>query len=140
MTKTKIYAQFFENINKSTSINEYENYFHINAKFIDPFHEVEGIHNIYSIFQKMYKNLDNPRFEVIEAIEDKNVGYIKWKFIYSFKDENKENSFLGVSRVVFNSDDKAILHEDFWDAAQNIYEKIPFFKHLIKMIKNRIKA
>lgn len=140
MTNIKNYSQFFENIDKDTSISAYENFIDLNAKFSDPFHKIEGLHNIYQVFQKMYKNLDNPRFEVLESLEDKNIGYIKWKFKYSFKNEKKEREFTGVSRVVFNSDDKAILHEDFWDAAENIYEHIPFVKYFIKIVKQKIKA
>lgn len=140
MISVQNYASFFENIDKDTPIEDYQLFFDKNAMFKDPFHEVKGVERIYDIFQKMYLDLDNPIFKVEEIVENKNISYIKWQFNFYFKNEKEKNSFTGVSRVIFNHDGKAIVHEDYWDAAENIYEKIAFVKHLIKIVKNRIRA
>lgn len=140
MISAQNYASFFENIDKDTPLEDYKIFFDVNAGFKDPFHEVKGVEKIYEIFQKMYLNLDDPLFKVQEIVQSNNISYIKWQFSFSFKHEKIQNSFTGVSRVVFNHEGKAILHEDYWDAAENIYEKIAFIKHLIKIVKNRIKA
>lgn len=134
------YANFFENINKETTIHEFSTVFDLKAKFKDPFHEVEGIVEIFKIFQKMYENLDNPKFKILETVSDKNISYIRWEFSFSFKKQKEVQSFIGLSRVVFNSENKAIIHEDFWDAGENIYEKIPFISSIIKFVKNKIKS
>ena len=133
----KKYAHFFENINSSTSIEEYENFFATNVKFKDPFKEVNGIQQVYKIFQDMYIKLENPRFEILETIEQDNFGYIKWNFIYNFKKDTKTNHFQGVSRIEFNKEGKAISHIDYWDAAKNVYEKIPILSFFIKLIKTK---
>lgn len=140
MISVQNYASFFENIQEDTPIDDYKIFFDLNAGFKDPFHEVKGIERIFEVFQKMYKNLDKPAFKVNEIIQNKNISYLNWQFSFSFKNEKEVNSFVGVSRVVFNHEGKAIFHEDYWDAAENIYEKIPFFKYLIKIVKNKIKA
>ncbi|WP_320034163.1 nuclear transport factor 2 family protein [Halarcobacter sp.] len=135
-----IYADFFENIDKDTSIHEFAQVFDLNAKFKDPFHEVKGLDEIYKVFQKMYENLDNPRFTILDTMSEKNISYIKWEFSFYFKKQLVKQSFIGLSRVVFNSDNKAISHEDFWDVGENIYEKIPFISSIIKFVKNKIKS
>lgn len=140
MKNTEIYAAFFENIDEQTSINEFEKFIDINASFKDPFHEVKGLHKFYEVFQKMYKNLEEPRFKIEEILENKNVGYIRWIFTFRFKNDSSKQQFTGVSRVIFNSEDKAISHEDYWDAASNIYEKIPIVSSILKYVKNKIKA
>ena len=136
---TKKYALFFENIKKETPIEEYKEIFDLNARFKDPFNEVVGIEEIYEIFQDMYEKLDNPRFKVIEIIEQNSIAYLKWTFKYNFKNNSLENSFEGLSRVEFDKNKKAISHIDYWDAGENVYEKIPILSFFIKLIKRKIK-
>ena len=131
------YASFFESIDKETSLEDYKIFFDLNAEFIDPFNSVTGVEKIYNVFQHMYKSLDNPSFIVDEIITNDNIAYIRWEFIFSFKNRMKKESFTGVSRVVFNSSGKAVLHEDYWDSSKNIYEKIPVIKYFMKLLKRQ---
>jgi len=138
------YASFFENITKETSINEYEKVLDANVKFKDPFHEVQGLEKFYDIFQDMYKKLDNPKFKIIEVIEQKNISYIKWDFQFQFKNSQKIESFEGISRIEFddkiNKNSKVISHIDYWDTAENLYEKIPILSSFMKFIKRKINS
>ena len=138
--KTQNYALFFENITKETPIKEYEKVFDINAKFKDPFNDVIGLDKIYDIFQDMYEKLDNPRFKVIEIIEQGDISYLRWIFEFNFKNDSLENSFEGVSRVEFSENLKVISHIDYWDSAENLYEKIPILSFFIKLVKKKIKS
>ncbi|AXH12125.1 nuclear transport factor 2 family protein [Halarcobacter bivalviorum] len=136
--KAQNYTSFFESINKYTPLKEYAKYFDLNAKFKDPFHEVEGLQNIFRIFLNMYKKLEEPKFKIDEIVENRNIAYIKWTFTFRFKKDKEIQSFEGVSRVVFNEENKVVLHEDFWDAASNLYEKLPFVSLLIRFVKRKI--
>ncbi|MGB5792665.1 nuclear transport factor 2 family protein [Poseidonibacter sp.] len=138
--KALVYGSFFESINENTPKIDYERVLDKNARFKDPFHDVNGLDNIYNIFQDMYKKLDNPRFKIIEIIEENNIAYIKWDFIFNFKNSLKEESFQGVSRIEFNNDRKVISHIDYWDSAENLYEKIPLLGSFMRFIKKIIKA
>lgn len=132
------YAEFFENITEETPIKEYEKIFHKNARFKDPFNDVKGLEKIYDIFQEMYIKLDNPSFKVNEIVCQNNIAYIKWIFEFNFKNDKKQNSFEGVSRVEFDDKSLAISHIDYWDSAENLYEKIPILSFFIKLIKRKI--
>ena len=134
------YAQFFEQINKNTSIKEYEKIFDENAEFKDPFHEVKGLDKIFKIFEDMYLKLDNPYFKVTEIVQQDKIAYLKWDFNFSFKGNSKNEFFEGVSRIEFNKENKVISHIDYWDSASNLYEKIPILSFIIKFIKNKIKS
>ena len=134
------YASFFENINSATPIHEYEKVLDINAKFKDPFHEVIGLEKIYHIFQDMYLKLDKPKFKIKEVVSQNDIAYIKWDFQFYFKNNKKEESFEGISRIEFNDKGKVISHIDYWDSAENVYEKIPILSFFIKLIKRKIKS
>lgn len=138
MISAQNYASFFENIDSKTNIDDYYLFFNENINFKDPFHSVNGVEKVFSIFQSMYRNLENPRFKVIEIVSQRNISYMKWEFTFKFKNEIQEQNFLGTSRVVFDLDGKALIHEDYWDAAENIYEKMPVISFFIKFIKKRI--
>lgn len=138
--KSKNYILFFENLNINTPIEEYKKVFDLNAQFKDPFHKVFGLEKIYKIFQDMYTKLDNPKFKIIEVISEDKIIYIKWDFEFKFKNKSKQESFEGISRVEFNNEGKAISHIDYWDSAENLYEKIPILSFFIKLIKKKIKS
>jgi len=139
-TNAKIYASFFENIDKTTTIGAYKKIFDENVQYKDPFHDIKGIEKLYKIFEDMYIKLDKPSFKVTEIIEQNNIAYLKWDFIFSFKDSNKEESFEGVSRVEFNEENKVISHIDYWDSSSNLYEKIPILSFFMRFIKSKINS
>lgn len=131
------YKEFFENLNIAVSYNEYEQIFHENIYFKDPFQETKGIENLKKIFVHMYENVDTPYFRVNEIIVNENIAYLKWDFFYTRA--NKQVSFEGVSRIEFY-ESKVISHIDYWDAASNIYEKIPILKSVLTFIKRKLKV
>lgn len=134
------YVQFFDTLNKKTPLSEYKEFFDENSYFEDPFQKVIGIEKIYNIFQDMYAKFYKPRFEIHESVSQNGVTYIKWVFFYQMDEKSQVNSFVGVSRVVFNENGTVKEHVDFWDAGANVYEKIPLLGSVIRYIKRKIHA
>lgn len=137
MTKEKI-TYFFENLTQNTALDHFREIYDEQVEFKDPFNEVKSIESVYEVFAHMYRNLDNPRFVIKEYIANGNIGYVKWEFIFSFKNEKTPNAFEGVSRLVMNEEGKVIQHVDFWDAAEHMYEKMPLIGWFIRKIKEKI--
>lgn len=134
----RAYAKFYESLTPQTSLQEYGVFFDKNSLFSDPFQSVEGLVPIYAIFENMYKTLHQPRFVVDEVVSQGEVAYLKWRFIYGRSAKGREESFSGVSRVLFSPSAKVKSHEDFWDAASNVYEKFPLLGSLLRFIKHKI--
>ena len=134
------YADFFENLTKEDTKELYKNFFDVNSSFEDPFQKVKGIDAIYKVFEHMYETLDEPKFIVDEIIQNDSVAYLKWHFYFKLSQSAEEQSFIGVSRVKFDSIGMVISHVDYWDAAYNIYEKIPLLGSILRMIKKRLHA
>lgn len=133
------YIEFFENLEKETSKEQYKKIFHNNIRFKDPFHEIEGIDSLYDIFHNMFNKLNYCKFKVTETITKENLAYIKWSFYFNFSKNQKIETFEGVSRVEFKKN-KAISHIDYWDSSEVVYEKIPILKTLIRFIKQKIRG
>lgn len=133
-----VIKEFYENLTEETSLELFEMLYHHEVYFKDPFNEVKGIRSVYQIFSHMYENLDSPHFKIVESIQNNDVIYVKWEFHFCFKDQNTEQMFEGVSRLVIDDSGKIIEHLDFWDAAEHIYEKIPLFGWLVRKIKGKL--
>jgi hypothetical protein len=131
-------SHFFETINREVAIEEFRTIYDDAVVFKDPFNEVEGIRAVYAIFEHMYKTLDNPRFIINEYVEIQDIAYVNWDFIFTFKNTKNEISFEGVSRIQMNAEGKIVLHVDFWDAAEHIYEKMPLLGPVLRFIKHKI--
>ena len=50
-----------------------------------------------------------------------------------------QQRFTGMSLLRFDSNDKIIDHRDYWDAAEEIYEKFPLIGPSRRWIKRRMK-
>jgi len=134
----KTITHFFETLHQGISVEVFSAVYDDAVVFKDPFNEVNGISEVHGIFEHMYSVLDHPRFIITEYIDNQNVAYVKWDFIFTFKGEKQETSFEGVSRLEMNNNGKIISHVDFWDAAENIYEKMPLLGSLLRFVKKKI--
>lgn len=131
-------THFFEGLNEEVSLEAFSMIYDDAVFFKDPFNEVKGISAVYRIFQEMYQSLENPRFIISEYVENQDIVYVKWDFIFHFKGDPNESRFEGVSRLEMNAEGKIVSHVDFWDAAEHIYEKIPLLGSLLRFVKRRI--
>lgn len=139
-TSAQAYADFFESINPSTSLEEYSKVFDKNVYFQDPFQKINGVEKVYDVFEHMYATLYDPKFDVKEIISEKECAYLRWDFSYQRSSRHDIEKFTGVSRVQFLESGKVISHIDYWDAAENIYEKIPLLGSILRQIKKRIRV
>ncbi|RXJ86087.1 nuclear transport factor 2 family protein [Arcobacter sp. CECT 8985] len=137
-TYTKNYCCFFENNNKNTPYDNYRFFFDESSIFQDPFQKVIGVEKIYDVFQDMYKTLYSAKFNIKSFSTNDSQSFIEWEFVYKMKNNSKQSSFTGVSIVKFNNDAKIVSHIDYWDAASNIYEKIPLLGSILKIIRKKI--
>lgn len=128
------YASFFETLSPKFKEGAFEAVFDPDALFADPFQRVHGVQSIINVFRHMYASLENPRFEIIESIGDAEKGYIRWRFHYN------DTSFEGVSHVRFGRDGKVLSHIDYWDAASNVYEKLPVLGSVLRWLKRKLSA
>jgi steroid Delta-isomerase len=48
-----------------------------------------------------------------------------------------EQCVRGGSHIVFGDDGRIALHRDYWDAAEELYEKLPAVGRLMRWLKRR---
>ena len=140
MSKTTIdnIVTYFETLTEA-SVSRLPGYYTEDAYFKDPFNEVRGVKHIQHIFAHMYTALDKPRFIVTNRIVEDNACFLVWDFKFYMKnyDKTTEQTIRGGSHLVLNVDGKIISHRDYWDAAEELYEKLPVVGGLMRWLKKR---
>ena len=108
------------------------------ALFKDPFNEVAGVAAIQHIFEHMFVSLDGPRFVIRDAIVQGNQCFLSWDFIFRMKRFNREEQVVrGGSHLRLAADGRISEHRDYWDVAEELYEKLPVLGALMRWLKRR---
>lgn len=108
------------------------------ARFKDPFNEVAGVPAIRAIFDGMYRQVARPRFVVTRSLCEGDDAFLAWDFMFYFRgDETRERTIRGATHIQFAPDGRVALHRDYWDAAEELYEKLPVLGSLMRWLKRR---
>ncbi len=108
------------------------------ARFKDPFNEVQGVPAIKAVFDHMYAALNQPRFVVREAIVQGEQCFLVWDFLFRFKSySSAEQCVRGGSHLQYGPDGRITLHRDYWDTAEELYEKLPGVGMFMRWLKRR---
>ncbi len=131
-------VQFFSTLSPA-SVAQLGDYYAPNAYFKDPFNEVRGVPAVQKIFEHMYIALDNPHFVVTDQVLQGSQCFLVWDFKFRFRrfDTQTEQVVQGTSHLRFSPDGKISFHRDYWDAAEELYEKLPLVGSLMRWLKKR---
>ena len=109
------------------------------ARFKDPFNDVRGLPEIQRIFRHMYVSLESPRFLITERIVQGSQCFLTWEFRFCFKrfKPGQQQCILGGSHLVLDEAGRITLHRDYWDAAEELYQKLPVIGSLMRWLKRQ---
>lgn len=107
------------------------------ARFVDPFNDVRGVAPIRAIFERMFATLREPRFVVDDAIAQGDQAFLTWDFRFAARG-GAPMTIRGATHLRFAPDGRIAEHRDYWDAAGELYEKLPLVGALMRWLKRRI--
>ena len=111
------------------------------ARFKDPFNAVQGLPAIQRIFAHMFVALEAPRFEIRDALVQGDQCFLTWDFRFCMKRLRRDEQCIhGGSHLRFALDGRIAVHRDYWDAAEELYEKLPLLGGLMRWVKARARA
>lgn len=110
------------------------------ARFRDPFSDVRGPAAIEAIFAAMFVRLEAPRFVITEVIEGNEQAFLAWDFEFRFRrgDAAHPQRIQGATLLRFGPDGRIVEHRDYWDAAGELYAKLPFVGALMRWLGRRM--
>ncbi len=135
-------VEFFEHLQPS-DLAQLDAIYTADAQFKDPFNEVQGVPAIAQIFAHMFDNLDAPRFVITQQVQQGVQCFVTWDFIFSLRSVNAGVPLIvrGASHLVLREEAgewRVALHRDYWDAAEELYEKLPVVGSLMRWLKRRV--
>ncbi len=130
-------AERFESFTRADLVSLHELYTD-DAYFKDPFNEVRGTAAIRAVFEHMFDSLDGPRFVVRDLVAEGDQCFVGWDFLFRMKRfDRAEQCIRGASHLKLAADGRIAWHRDYWDAAEELYEKLPLVGGLMRWLKRR---
>ena len=131
-------ARYFEALSPQ-SVAELALYYDGAARFKDPFNDVNGIPAIAHIFAHMFHALEQPHFVITTHVVQGTQCFMTWEFRFGFKSFQRgaQHVILGATHLQFSDRGLVTLHRDYWDAAEELYEKLPLVGGLMRWLKRR---
>ncbi|HEY5308278.1 MAG TPA: nuclear transport factor 2 family protein [Casimicrobiaceae bacterium] len=113
-------------------------FYAVDARFKDPFNDVHGVAQVQRIFSHMFDALDEPRFVVHDILVQGDQCFLSWYFVFRFRRFSRElQTVHGSSHLMLAADGCIAAHRDYWDAAEELYEKLPLIGALMRWLRRR---
>lgn len=135
-------ADYFETMS-AASVALMGDYYADDAAFKDPFNEVRGLQAIRRIFSHMYTQVSAPRFVVTARMAGADgAAMLVWEFHFRARFGLREEAHLirGASHLRFDAAGRIAYHRDYWDAAEELYGKLPLLGSLTRALAKKLSA
>jgi limonene-1,2-epoxide hydrolase len=109
--------------------------------FRDPFKEIHNEKEFEAYLLRGSTAVADYHMDWLDVASHDGDYYFRWIMTLKLKRDGKNDPptlNTGISHVRFGADGKVILHQDYFDAATFLYEKIPVLGGEIRFIKKRL--
>lgn len=117
------YCTFFEALTP-TDIHRFDQIYAHNARFKDPFHDVNELAQIQAIFAHMFSVAPDARFIIHQKFYHEQSAMITWTMMLTLR--RQPMSIKGSTHLGFNEAGLVILHRDYWDTGEELFSKLPY--------------
>ena len=109
------------------------------ARFRDPFNDVQGVPAIRRIFAHMFRTLSQARFVVRQRVIEGDDAFLIWDFHLRTR-AGRAMRIHGSTYLHFNAQGQVALHRDYWDASEELYGKLPVLGALMRWLRSKLSA
>ncbi|HJV01142.1 MAG TPA: nuclear transport factor 2 family protein [Burkholderiaceae bacterium] len=120
------------------TVAQVSRFYAADAHFRDPFNDVCGVAAIEAIFDHMFVHAEHPRFIIGERIAQGDQLFVTWLFVFRLRGQPFQ--VAGGSHLRFNADGLVVMHRDYWDAAEELLQKLPLVGAPIRWLRARFRV
>jgi ketosteroid isomerase-like protein len=130
---------FYEKL-APADVDRLESVYAPGAYFRDPFNEVRGVPEIRRIFAQMFAHLDDCRFTFLDEAIDERGAFLTWDMTFRIRrlSPGEMRRIHGTTHLRFAPDGRVAYHRDYWDAADELYAKLPLIGPVMRWLKRRL--
>ncbi|MEQ9813532.1 MAG: nuclear transport factor 2 family protein [Azospirillaceae bacterium] len=107
------------------------------VRFVDPFNDITGKDAVLSSLAESYRRFQSVSVTVHDQAIGATAAYLRWTYIFTTR-RGRRFAIEGMSEMRFDGTGRALLHHDHWDAAGQIYEKVPVLGGVLRLIRRRV--
>jgi hypothetical protein len=133
MAGLQFYLEFFEALSPE-SLDRLDELTIEDVHFRDPFNDLHERASMRLVFERMFGDVHDPRFSVIETASREGLTFVKWRSGAAGRNGRQSIAFDGVSEIRFGPDGWVAEHVDYWDPAAAIYEAVPVLGFMLRQI------
>lgn len=130
-------VEWYETLTPETLARIAEFYAH-DAQFKDPFNEVSGQAAIRRVFEQLFETTEAPRFRIVSRLAGEDEAFVTWTF--TFRALRRAFELRGATHLMFDARGKVVVHRDYWDAAEELFAKLPVIGAPIRALRRRLRA
>ncbi len=133
----------FETLTPS-NLQRLDDFYAPTAAFRDPFNDISGREAIASLFAHMFETLQAPHFVVHDRMVQGGQLFLTWSFFFHIKGfkGGQVQTIEGSSHLRWSLTPEGVwmidAHRDYWDAAQELYEKFPILGSVLRWLRQRL--
>ena len=133
------FVDFYQTLTP-TSLRRIRDVYAEDAWFKDPFNDVHGANEVERILAHMFDTLTSARFVIRDTVAEGDSAFLTWDFSFHVKKWKPllEQHIHGASHVRFDAEGRAKYHRDYWDAAEELYEKLPVIGRVMRGLRRRM--
>jgi hypothetical protein len=128
---------WYENLTPQ-NVERVSEFYAANARFRDPFNNVVGIPAIQRIFEHMFESTVGPRFVIRQRMLQDSQAFVTWTFEFELR--GKHYTVEGASHIIFDDHSLVSIHRDYWDAAEELFQKLPMVGGFFRLLRRRFSA
>ena len=135
-TAAAAYITFFETLSPE-SLDGLDALCAPDIRFRDPFNDVRGAARFRAVLERMFRDVQEPRFTVLDHAISGRVCYLRWDFTFRRAGGGARVRIPGMSELHFDAAGKVTAHLDHWDAGR-IYEMVPVAGAMVRLVRRRL--
>lgn len=110
------------------------------VRFRDPFNDVRGVDRFVAVFARALEDMEELTFATSKIAVDGDTAFLRWTMRGRPRSRWLGAALVvdGVSEVRFDPDGRVAEHVDHWDAAGQLYERLPLLGGLLRVLRRRL--
>jgi hypothetical protein len=132
------YARFYETLTRDR-LDGLRSLVAPGVRFKDPFNDVRGADAMIRVMARMYDH-GEPGFEMLDCASGERAHYFLWRYTVDRRQGAASAVIDGMTEIRFDAEGRVTEHIDHWDAAEQVYEKVPLLGGILRGIKRMLQA
>jgi len=136
----KRFENFLSHLDEKTAREETEKVYAPDAFLNDTLKTLHGAPAIRDYFIKTAQGLDSMNVVFDDVAVSEQSYYFRWTMETKMKHlaRGKTIRTIGVTLVRFDPHGRVLLHQDFWDSAQGVWDHVPVLGSVIRWIQSSL--